>query len=373
MTKAAAPLILHVFPSFAVGGAQMRMIALANRFGQRFRHAIIALDHNTACATRLSPDLDVQLIPAPTMAPALLPRLNQIGALLRVIKPDILITSNWGAIEWAMARSLGRIARHIHTEDGFGPEEQQVQLRRRVLTRRIALRWSEVVVPSATLHMIGQRQWHLPSARLHFIPNGIDLAHFHPQSGPRPDQPGLKILCVAALRPEKNLQRLLRALHLTRLTPAPQLAIAGDGPERTALESLAAELGLNVRFLGNVADPAPLYRAADLFALSSDTEQMPLSVIEAMSCGLPVVATAVGDIQSMVAPQNQPLLSARSDQALAGAFSNTQSINLPAIGVANRLKAERLFDIATMTSRWQSLLDREARPTDLTPKIAGPK
>ncbi|MGC8532631.1 MAG: glycosyltransferase family 4 protein [Acidiphilium sp.] len=358
MTASPPPLILHVFPSFAVGGAQMRMATLANRFGPRFRHAIIALDQQTACRDQLDPQLDVQLIAPPTPARALPARLRAIRALLRRIAPDLLITSNWGAIEWAMARPLARIARHIHTEDGFGPEEHQTQLPRRVLTRRVVLRQSDVVVPSTLLHQAARNIWRLPEPRIHYIPNGIDLTRFtpNPNSANSRTNPGLTILCVAGLRPEKNIDRLLRALALARLSPAPHLLIAGDGPERAALQTLATDLALKVTFLGNVADPAPLYQTADLFALSSDTEQMPLSVIEAMASGLPVIATAVGDISAMVAEANLPLLTAPNDQALADALQQAHRLDRTMIGAENRRKAERLFDVAVMTAQWQDLL-----------------
>lgn len=360
MTASPPALILHVFPSFAVGGAQMRMATLANRFGPRFRHAIIALDQQTACRDQLDPQLDVELIAPPKPARTLPARLRAIRALLRRIAPDLLITSNWGSIEWAMARPLAHIARHIHTEDGFGPEEHQTQLPRRVLTRRLVLRRSDVVVPSTLLRHAARQIWRLPEPRIHYIPNGIDLTRFTPNPNgnlalSRTD-PGLTILCVAGLRREKNIARLLRALALARLTPAPHLLIAGDGPEREALQTLATDLALNVTFLGNIADPAPLYHNADLFALSSDTEQMPLSVIEAMASGLPVIATAVGDISAMVAEANLPLLAAPNDQALADAIQRAHILDRAMIGAENRQKAERRFDVAVMTAHWQALL-----------------
>ena len=368
------PLILHIFPSFAVGGAQIRMATLANHFGQQFRHIIIALDQQITCQSHLDPRLDVQFLPAPPSTGTLPQRLAGIRATLRAIAPDLLITSNWGAMEWAIARFGAGIHRHIHTEDGFGPQEHQTQLRRRILIRRTALRWSDLVVPSATLNRIARDIWRLPAHRRHFIPNGVDLARFHPDPNPpAPTRTGLTILCVAALRPEKNLSRLLRALALADLTPPPRLRIAGDGPDRATLEQLAQILSLNVEFLGTIADPAAFYRAADLFALSSDTEQMPLSVIEAMSSGLPVIATDVGDIAAMLAPENHILLTARSDQALAYAFKTTQIIDRRSIGAANRRKAELLFDITLMTDHWQALLDPPAQPRKIKPNRAPPE
>ena len=89
-----------------------------------------------------------------------------------------------------------------------------------------------------------------------------------------------------------------------------RLVVVGDGPERPALEQQARDLGIaeNVEFAGWHEELVPLYRQFDIFALSSTTEQMPLSVLEAMACGLPVVSTDVGDVSKMVADENRPMV-----------------------------------------------------------------
>lgn len=350
-------LLLHVFPSFAAGGAQMRFVSLANHFAAAFRHAVIALDGDLGARSRLSPDLSLAFPPLEPGDPGLPHRLWRYRHLLANLKPDVLVTSNWGSIEWAIA-NLVPLARHIHTEDGFGADERERQIPRRVWTRRLALRRSRVVVPSRTLRRIATDVWRLPPRQLRYVPNGIDLARFFPP--PAPPQSEVPVLgAVAALRPEKNLARLLRAAHLLAATRPLKLVIAGEGPERAALASLASELGLAVTFLGDIADPAPLYRSLDLFALSSDTEQMPLSVLEAMASGLPVAATDVGDIAAMVAPENRPFIAGRDDAALArsiGALLDAASLRR-AIGSANRLRATREFDELTMFRRYRALLE----------------
>lgn len=347
--------ILHVFPSFAAGGAQMRMAALANHFGARFSHAIIALDNDTTCRDRLDPRLEVTFRAVTGMKGSAPGRLRVIAATLRAIRPDLLITSNWGAIEWAIANRLLMGTRHIHTEDGFGRDERDRQITRRVLTRRLTLRSSMTIVPSRTLLETATQVWHLPARRVRYIPNGIDLARFTPA----PKTPGRPVIgCVAALRPEKNLGRLIRACAITRRDHDFDLVILGDGPERGTLEALAAELGTQVTFLGAVADPAPNYRDFAIFALASDTEQMPLSVMEAMASGLPVVTTDVGDIRRMMSPENADYLTPRDDRALADGLGRLlgDPARIGLIGDANRRHAEQNFDFAAMVAGWDSVI-----------------
>jgi glycosyltransferase involved in cell wall biosynthesis len=363
------PLILHVFPSFAVGGAQVRFAALANRHGARWRHAVVALDGETGCAARLDPALQVELLPAPPHSRRLTRRLFSVHRMLRRLRPALLVTSNWGSIEWALARLAMPHLPHLHLEDGFGPEERAAQLQRRVLARRVALRFSRVLVPSLTLRRLALETWRLPPARVSYVPNGVDLARFHPAEGRVVldlGGAGPVIGTAAALRPEKNIGRLLRAMALLREGgDDARLLILGDGPERPRLEAMAAQLGLGtgVRFLGHVAEPAATYRAMDLFCLSSDTEQMPFSVLEAMASGLPVVSTDVGDVAKMLPQDSRAQVVRADDAALAGALRGL--LRDPALrqrlGAANRARAEQEFDQEAMFAAHAALIEELIR------------
>jgi len=365
----ASPLVLHVFPSFAVGGAQVRFAALANRFKARWRHVVVALDGNGACAERIAGDVPFTFLTAPPTAPGGTPRrLWDIRAALRRLQPDVLVTGNWGSIEWAMANLARPNTRHLHTEDGFGSDEAVAQHRRRVLARRWALRGSTVVLPSTRLMRAALDEWQLPPGQLHLVPNGLDLGRFRPDGRAAelavPGQ-GPIIGTVAALRPEKALDRLLRACGILRQGgTAFRLVVVGDGPERARLEALTQALGLGgqVLFLGHVARPEETYRAFDIFALSSSTEQMPFSVLEAMASGLPVVATDVGDVAAMLAQDNRPFVTPLEDAALAEALRRLL-LDPPlrlALGVANRGRAVLDFDEEAMFQTYASLIDGTA-------------
>jgi glycosyltransferase involved in cell wall biosynthesis len=345
--QSAAPLVVHVFPTFAVGGAQVRFAAIANHFGPAFRHIVVSLDGNLACRERLDPGLDVTFPLVRAGKHAMLSNTWAYRGLLRGWRPDALVTCNWGAIEFALANILP-VSRHMHVVDGFGPEERDTQIPRRVLMRRIALGRTPVVLPSRNLVRIATEVWKLPPRVIRYVPNGVDLSRFATDGAQR--GAGEPVIgTVAALRAEKNIARLLQAFALL---PAGRLVIVGDGPERQVLEALAASLGVaeRVRFAGHHQDTAPFYAGLDVFALSSDTEQMPLSVIEAMASGLPVVSTDVGDVRLMVAEANAPFVTGLDVAALAGAL--TDLVADPAarrrIGSANRAKAERDFDQAAM-------------------------
>ncbi len=352
--------LLHVFATFATGGPQVRFATIANHFGPRYRHAVVAMDGNTACRERLDPALDVTFPTIDMRKGDTLGNLRRFRAVLRATRPDALITNNWGSIEWAMANALP-LARHIHIEDGFGPEERDRQIPRRVWTRRLLLRRSTIVLPSRRLLEIANTIWRLPPSRLVYLPNGIDLDRF--ASGRPPRSPGAPVVVgtVAALRAEKSVGRLIRAAAVT--SPPVSLLIVGDGPERPGLEALSADLGLGdrVRFVGHQADPRPFLEQMDIFALSSDTEQMPLSLLEAMASALPVAATDVGDVRHMLAPDNATaeLVTQREDAALAmaiGRLADDAALRAR-LGQANRARAEAEFDQRRMFDAYAALFD----------------
>ena len=120
------------------------------------------------------------------------------------------------------------------------------------------------------------------------------------------------------LRPEKNLARLLRAFAATGTSPPSRLVIVGDGSERASLERQAIELGLagRVTFTGFLAHPELAFRELDVYALTSDTEQMPLGMVEAMAAGLPVIATEVGDVRDLLPAEQAAFVVPKTDEKL---------------------------------------------------------
>jgi glycosyltransferase involved in cell wall biosynthesis len=363
-----APLILHAFPTFRVGGSQVRFADISRSMGERFRHIVLAMDGGYDCAERIDPAVAIdywrEFVPSSSLVKILL----QVRRLLRRYRPDVLVTYNWGAIEWALADRLP-ICPHIHIADGFGPEEANGQLLRRVLTRRIALGpGSRLVVPSQTLKRLALKVWRIPASRMVYIPNGIDTGRFQPAAaraarerlGLPQDRPIVGTL--AALRPEKNLGRLIRAFAPLQRELSAHLVIAGEGSERGRLEALVQEQGLadHVRFLGHTPAPETVYPAFDVFALSSDTEQMPYSVLEAMACALPVAAIDVGDVKSMVSERNRCFIVAADDALLSQALLDLlrHPDRASGVGEANRIRVVGHYDIGRMCAAHASLLQQ---------------
>jgi glycosyltransferase involved in cell wall biosynthesis len=167
-----------------------------------------------------------------------------------------------------------------------------------------------------------------PARKVYVVPNGVDTDRFCPvpasdelraSLGLTPENPVAAI--VAALRPEKNHELFLRAAKIVHdQLPLARFLIVGDGTRRAELEALNASLGLDnvVKFLGTRSDVPQVLSLVDTLVLSSHMEANPVSILEALSCGKPVVATRVGSIPETVHDGvNGYLVSAGDDQGMA--------------------------------------------------------
>lgn len=346
--------LFHLFPTFAVGGSQVRLAQIANHFAERYRHTIFATDGVYDALSLIGGHVPMVRLEASIDKTRGLRNVPLYRRLIREVRPDVVVTHNWGTIEWAFATRFTPGVRHVHIEDGFGPDEANRQLPRRVLFRRIALAGARttVVVPSHVLYDIATRVWRLPASKVQLVANGIDLTRFanadvgaaralaHKQDGE------VLIGTVATLRPEKNLGLLIRAFAALPRELRARLFIVGAGRELDGLKSAAREAGVEDRvvFFGHTPNPERIMRAFDVFAMSSDTEQMPIGLLEAMACGLPVAATRVGDIAKMVASGNEGYLAtAGSVDELAGALRRL----VTDAGLRVRLGAENLAKVAS--------------------------
>lgn len=362
--------LLHVFSTFAVGGPQTRFTSIVNTLGEKYRHSVLAMDNNHAAKVGLDPMVhcEFETMPVVKSGGVSIANLRNARGVLRRIKPNLLCTYNWGAIEWSLANWLSPICPHIHVEDGFGPDESpdRQQWRRATMRRLFLSRCARIIVPSSVLYNVAIEKWHLPQSKMLYIPNGIDCERF----AAAPDtalvsklglsKDDLVVGTVAALRPEKNLARLLRIFSALPAEPSAKLVVVGDGIERTKLESEVARLGIadRVVFTGALSAPERILGRFDVFALSSDTEQMPNSILEAMAAGLPVVATDVGDLKRMLASDNASFVFARNDEAGSAQGFAALLGDAPLrrrIGAKNRKKVIAEYSLATMVARYDQV------------------
>lgn len=354
--------LLHVFSTFAIGGPQVRFAQIANARHKDYTHSVIALDGNTEAKSKLTAKVDIEFIASGEMKTLnLVQRFHAIKRILKNHRHDVLMTYNWGSMEWALVNRLSAGAsKHIHWEDGFGPEEQAALLPRRNLFRRLALSGNtQVVVPSQNLMAIAHRYWHIPAHRLTYFPNGIGVPTAPPRlSAPAPSEEVASpvLITLATLRAEKNIPRLIDTFIET--VPQGRLLIGGGGPLLAELQQYVNDIGAvdRIEFQGDITDIWGFLAQGHIFCLSSDTEQMPISILEAMAMGLPVISTDVGDIKNMLSLENQRFVSRPEGYSEAFQTLLATPEQWQEIGAANRRKVADVYSFQEMLNNFANLV-----------------
>jgi glycosyltransferase involved in cell wall biosynthesis len=360
--------ILHCHSTFSLGGKEARAVRLMNVFGDRAEHTILSAMPD-ALGARDAIDPSVKVSFPGENAPSLhgKPSPARYDLISRYMQQfDLVLTYNWGSMDAVGARRMFEPFRKlpplIHHEDGFNTDESERLNTKRNLFRRLMLPTAHaVVVPSQRLEHIATNIWKQPASRILRIPNGIDVAAY--QNAPQSDVipgfvrlPGDVIVgTLAGLRAVKNLPKLVRAV--TVQPEHVKLVIVGEGPERERILAEADRLGIADRVLlaGFLAEPHRYVGHFDVFALSSQSEQFPISLVEAMAAGKPAVSTDVGDVMSIVSEQNQQFIVPETDEgafarALGGLVEDCD-LRLE-IGSANRALAIADYGEAAMIARY---------------------
>ncbi len=289
-------------------------------------------------------------------------RLRQV---FRAYKPDIIHTHRI-ALRYALLAGLGRQEVIVHTVHS-APETGDGPVGRTIL--RIAARNGVTLV--AVGDEIGRSVARTcpRTGNVRVIPNGIALDRsstrnvpsgaIRKQLGIPPD--AFVVVNVARLNYPKNQKMLIEALAgLGDRVPPVHALIVGEGPHRSDLETLVARCGLTgrVHFLGQRDDVPALLHASDVFALTSEWEGNPLSVMEAMAAGLPVLATRVGSIPELVEEEVSGLLVSPGDVAgLSAGLSRLQQSPalLAGMGAHAALRARSRFGLDRMVSSYEEL------------------
>ncbi|HEU5099124.1 MAG TPA: glycosyltransferase family 4 protein [Roseiflexaceae bacterium] len=247
-----------------------------------------------------------------------------LPALLRRLRYDLVVGFDIDGVRWAGARGgtpylasiKGVIAEEMQHEGG------RTRLLFELLSRlegHNARHADGVLTTSEYCRAAIRRHYGVAPARVRLVPEGIDLPRWRRLAEQVPHtSDGATILCVARQYPRKHVADLLRALPaVRRAVPRAHAVIAGDGPEHVALLRLAAELDMRdaVVFTGALPDDqlARLYREADIFCLPSVQEGFGIVFLEAMACGLPVVATRSAAIPEVVPDRQAGMLAPPGD------------------------------------------------------------
>jgi glycosyltransferase involved in cell wall biosynthesis len=209
-----------------------------------------------------------------------------------------------------------------------------------------------------------------PVRKVRVIPNGVDTERFRAippdaalrqQLGIPPSAPLAGI--VAALRPEKNHAVFLEAAQLARRqVPGAHFLIVGDGPQRQAIEAMRRDLGLcdAVHLAGTRNDIPALLSLLDVFVLTSQMEANPVSILEALACERPVVATAVGSVPETVLDGKTGYL-AEPGNTRAIADRVTELLNDPdratSLGRAGRRHVVAHWSLARMVEGYEALIE----------------
>jgi sugar transferase (PEP-CTERM/EpsH1 system associated) len=370
--------IAHVLYRFDTGGLENGVVNLINALpAGRFRHVVIAIDRvEPAFAARVQRS-DVEFIalrkpPGPTARE--FPRLFN---LFRRLRPDIVHTRNLGTLDCQLPAWAAGVPVRIHGEHGRDVGDLDGSNRKNQWNRRLLSPFvQQWVALSRDLASTLTGPVGVPAARVQRICNGVDADAFHPAGPTRAvidgcpfTDPALWLVgTVGRMQTVKNQVDLARAF-VQALTAAPalratlRLVMVGDGPLRAQAAAVLQEAGVaDLAWLpGERSDVAEVMRGLDCFVLPSLAEGISNTILEAMSSGLPVIATAVGGNADLIDPGVTGLLVPAGDAVALGDAVRVMAgdgCRSRAMGSAGRRRVEREFSLAAMVGAYQVLYER---------------
>ncbi|MEY2432683.1 MAG: hypothetical protein QOC92_2408, partial [Acidimicrobiaceae bacterium] len=353
------------------GGAEQALLTLVGEMDRSRWDVALAYHPSKPLAPLIegARNLGVTLWPVPPMDPGFegLRRLPSFTRELRRRAPDIVhLHLIWPlACQYPLVAAViahrPRVVATAHAYVALNLSwrvDRQQRLYTRAVDRYIAV--SEHV----KRQLIEGLGW--PEPKLEVIHNAVDIRKFQDPARPEVraelsgDTPGPLVVMVARLDPDKGHRHLLAA---AAMLPDVRLVFAGDGPERGALEAFARELGVDdrVRFLGHRNDVPQLLAACDVMALPSAFEGLPISVLEAMAAGTPVVASNIGGVDEVVQNNLTGLLVHPGDApALAAAIRRLVEDPGQAARLADAARARVAdeFSATTMARRVAAVYDK---------------
>lgn len=371
------PLILHVLHHLVIGGMENGMVNLINQLPHdRYRHLVACIEDYSEFRDRIQrPDVDVLAL-----------RRSQVGAwgvrrrvfeLCRRYRPQVVHSRGLSGLDALWAAKLAGIGHAVHSEHGWDVDNLRGDAWKPAFLRRLHRPViDEFVTVSMDLQRFLQRRAGVPASRITQIYNGVDTKRFHPavERGVLPGVPegfitpeSIVIGTVGRLQPVKDQATLLdAAARLVRDHPhwrsRLRVVIVGDGPLTGALREQLQSLQLqDVAWLaGSSTRVVDFLQGFDAFALPSLNEGISNTVLEAMACGLPIIATAVGgNVEIVDDGVCGQLLPAGDPDALAAAILALmeQPERRLAWGRAAREAADRRFAMDRMLTAYARVYD----------------
>ncbi|MGZ5817730.1 MAG: TIGR03088 family PEP-CTERM/XrtA system glycosyltransferase [Burkholderiaceae bacterium] len=376
MSKNTIPLVVHLIYRLDFGGLETLLAECVNRMpAHQYRHAIVCLTDYTDFSKKITqPGVEIfALHKAPGLG---LGTHLKLWKLLRKLKPTILHTYNLAAIEYAFTATLAGVPIRIHAEHGRDASDPEGKNRKHNLLRRWLVPFIDCYIPvSGDLQKWLKNVVGVPDAKNILINNGVDTERFKKNSIPANpsglwDMPhdAFIVGTVGRIQDVKNHVGLIDAfVQLQARLPEEKqrlrLAIVGDGPLRKTIQQKVSSAGIEdvVWLPGARTDIAEIMQTFSVFALSSIAEGTPVTILEAMSIGLPVVATCVGGIPALVLDHvTGTLVSPNDADALASALA--AYVRQPALamqhGKAGRERIEQQYSVAAMLAAYTRLYDR---------------
>ncbi|ABL00069.1 glycosyltransferase [Pelobacter propionicus] len=367
-SKIHTPKIIHVVISMVVGGAERLVYDMV-------RYPVFAANPPVVCCMDSLGELGEKLIRegyrvyCKGRRPGLdLEMVTWLRDIIRREKADVVHAHQYSPLFYAVPAALlaGRV-KLVYTEHGrFYPERKS--WKRTLFNPLLALGVDHLVSISRATAQAMASYDNFPLRRIRVIHNGIDTTRLNPpvDKAAKRRELGLCPTCriigtAARLNSIKNIDMMLRVLKLVvEKVPDTCLVIAGQGEEEQRLKALAVELGIadSVKFIGLRFDLPEVYQLYDVFLLTSFSEGISVTLLEAMASGVPAVVTDVGGNREVVVEGETGFMVAVDDDGAMGArvvrmLADTSSS--PAVGDRARERVAAAFSVAGMMNNYTEL------------------
>jgi len=376
--------VLHVLPQFAYGGTELVVCRLVSGLDPaEFAHHVCAMrgfDPNIVSGTRL----EGRVLQVGHSSERFQFPLVPLVRAMRSLRPDIVHTRNWGALEAVLAARIARVPVVIHSEHGYDLDMLRgLPWRRRILRKGFYALTDALFAVSDELRSYHAQQAGLSKVRFRLLYNGVDTVQFAPRRETRAavrDQLGIPqnsvvIGSVGRMVAVKDYPLTMRAVGNFAKNRDIHLLLVGSGPELPALQQIANQdvsLQGRVHFCGFSDNVAPLLNTMDIFVQASRAEGMSNTLLEAMASGLPLLATDVGgnpevvkdgEVGWLFAPGDTPALARHIDALTSFAELRDR------MGTAGRQRALQYFSVDRMLSEYRDLYRQLAARRGVIPVV----